>query len=67
MEKIEISVSNKITAGELKKLYAEKVNLPLNKYKLRFIYRGKEILNEHGLSLHELDNNSKIQVSICEI
>ena len=67
MEKTEISVSNKITAVELKKLYAGKVNLPLNKYKIRFLYRGKEILNEHGLFLHDLDNNSKIQVSIFEI
>ena len=67
MVKTELTVSNKINGGQLKRLYSEKVNIPLDKFKIRLIYRGKEILNDHGLFFHDLDNNSKIQVCVNEI
>jgi hypothetical protein len=67
MDKTEIVVSNKIKASELKRLYAERNNLSFNKVKIRFLYRGKEILNDHALFVHDLDNNSKIQVCINEL
>lgn len=67
MEKTELIVSNKMIANNVKKLYAERLNLSLSKFKIRFLYRGKEIMNHHSLSLYNLDSNSKIQVSINEI
>ena len=67
MDKMELTVSNKISGLDLKRLYAEKLNLTLDKFKIRLIFRGKEILNDHALYLHDIDNNSKIQVSVNEI
>jgi hypothetical protein len=61
------TVSNKTTGEQLKKLYADKTNCPLNKYKLRLLYKGQEISNEHPLFYHNIENNAKIHVSIAEL
>lgn len=62
-----MTVSNKLTAKELKSQYSEKANLPQTKYRIRLLYKGQEIKDEHPLYYHNMDNNSKIHVSICEL
>lgn len=67
MEETPFTISNKMTGIELKRLYSEKCNLPLKKYKIRLLYKGQEILDEHKLYFHNIDTNAKIHVNIADL
>jgi hypothetical protein len=63
----ELSVTGKTLGRDLKKLYADKHSLPADKFRLRLLYKGQEILDDHPLFYHKVTRNSKIQVSIAEL
>lgn len=52
---------------ELKKLYSNKTNQPLDKFRIRFLYKGQEIKDDHSLYMHTIEDGCKIQVSIASI
>jgi hypothetical protein len=60
-------VSNKIYGKELKALYADATNKPLNKYRLRLLLKGQEIRDDHPLFFYGIDEDNRIQVSIAEL
>lgn len=51
----------------IKEIYAEKTNQPLNKYRIRLLLKGQEIKDEHTLFMHNIDDGTKIQVSVASI
>lgn len=67
MEETAFTVSNKITGSELKILYSEKCNYPFKKYRIRLLYKGQEIKDDHQLYYHSIDNNAKIHVNIADL
>ena len=65
-KKIE-NVTNKTGIGDLKKKFAEIIGINLEKNKIRFLYKGFELLNENLLWYDKVENNSKIQCLITLI
>jgi hypothetical protein len=61
------SVSNKIKGSELKQIYSNTQNIPLDKYRLRLLYKGQEITDSHSLVFHNIDDNAKIHISIAKM
>lgn len=66
-EENSITLSNKSKGKDLKKMYSELKNLPLDKYRLRLLFKGQEIQDDHSLFYHNVENNARIQVSIAEL
>ncbi len=62
-----MSVSNMTSGSELKQLYAEISALSLKQFRLRMLYQGQEIADEHPLFYHNVQEGSRIQVSIREL
>lgn len=55
---------NSRTGKDIKLLFCEIMNLHMNNYKIRLLSKGHEILDEHLLYYHNLDeNNNKVQVT----
>jgi len=65
--KINLSLSNKKTGKDIKDLYLRTCNKSNDKYKLRLINRGFEILDEHVLSTHKFNKDFQVQVLMKEI
>lgn len=63
----QLTCTNKTSGKELKALYAELNSLSLKNFKLRFLFKGQEILDDHLLYYHNIMNNSKLQVSIADL
>jgi hypothetical protein len=66
-EEHSFNVSNKIKGIELKDLYSKKANKPLTNYKIRLLFKGQEIKDDHSVFYHNIENDSQIQVSIAEL
>lgn len=61
-------VSNKIKGSDLKGLYANATEISLDKYRIRLLYKGQEIADDHSLFYHNPDDVScRIQVSVVEL
>lgn len=58
----EIEISNIATGEELKKKFRKKNKIPIKEFTLRLFFAGNEIMNEHMLYQHKLENDYKIQV-----
>jgi hypothetical protein len=63
----QLSVTGKTLGKDLKRLYADKHSLSLDKFRLRMLFKGQEIIDDHPLFYHKIENNSKIQVSIADL
>lgn len=61
-----VKIQSNISCGELKRCFAQAKNISLEKYKIRALYNGSEVLDEHLLSQHSIGNNSKVQFVIQE-
>lgn len=57
-----LECSNKTTVKELKDLFAKKAKISRKEYSIRFLFKGQELLDEHLLCYHNIENMSKIQV-----
>ena len=63
----EFEVSNMISGKELKEIFAKKEGIDLKKRKLRMFFGGSEILDEHILVQHNLNDGYKIQFMIINL
>ena len=63
----EFEVSNMISGKELKEIFAKKEGIDLVKRKLRMFFGGSEILDEHILVQHNLNDGYKIQFMIINL
>lgn len=67
LKEIKLDVTNKTTGKEVKEMFSQQENFPLDKYKIRLFYTGQEIKDEHLLCYHNVVNGGKIQISCASI
>ena len=65
-KKIE-NITNKTKVEEIKKIFADKVGINIDKNKIRFFYKGFELLDENLLWYDKVENMAKIQCLITQI
>ena len=65
-KKIE-NITNKTKVEEVKKIFADKVDINIDKNKIRFFYKGFELLDENLLWYDKVENMAKIQCLITQI
>lgn len=61
---VSIETTNKTLVKDIKKKFAEKFGIDLEKFKIRLIYRGLELLDDNLLCYNGVDDMSKIHVMI---
>ena len=61
---IKIETTNKEKIINIKKNFADKININFDNYKIRFLYKGLELLDENLLCYNEVENMSKIQAIV---
>ena len=61
-KKYEVNVNNKFSGVELKNLFCNLSGINEEEYKLKFIFGGAEIKEEHFLYQFKLDNEYTIQI-----
>ena len=61
---IKIHATNKTKAKKLKEAFAKKMDIDLNTHKIRFLFRGQELLDDNRLCYNKVENMSKIQVMV---
>ena len=64
---IKIHATNRSKVSKLKEAFAKKMDMDLNKYKIRMLFRGQELLDENRLCYNKVENMSKIQVMANKI
>ena len=64
---IKIHATNKTKAKKLKEAFAKKMDIDLNTHKIRFLFRGQELLDDNRLCYNKVENMSKIQVMVNQI
>ena len=62
MKDYKLECTNKTTVKELKEKFSKKAKLPLSEYSIRFLFKGQELLDDHLLCYHKIEESSKIQV-----
>ena len=65
-KKIE-NITNKTKVEEVKKIFADKVGINIDKNKIRFFYKGFELLDENLLWYDKVEHMAKIQCLITQI
>ena len=65
-KKIE-NITNKTKVEEVKKIFADKVGINIDKNKIRFFYKGFELLDENLLWYDKVGNMAKIQCLVTQI
>lgn len=64
---LNIKVTNRTTGKEIKNAYLNAKKLNSNTNIVRIFYRGKEILDDHLMSYHDVENNSNFMVMVREL
>ena len=59
---IKIETTNKALVKDIKKIFCEKNDINFNEYKIRFFYKGLELLDDNLLCYNGVENMSKIHV-----
>ena len=65
-KKIE-NITNKTKVEEVNKIFADKVDINIDKNKIRFFYKGFELLDENLLWYDKVENMAKIQCLVTQI
>ena len=61
------NITNKTRVFEVKEKFAKKIDINMNEYKIRFFYKGFELLDENLLWYDNVENMAKIQCLITQI
>jgi hypothetical protein len=64
---VKLEVSNKNKVIEVKQMFADKIGIDMNHYKIRFLFKGQELIDENLLCYNNIENESKIQVVVNSI
>ena len=62
-----MEATNKTHVKKVKESFAKKMKIDLNTHKIRFLFRGQELLDENPLYLNNVQEGSKIQVMVNEL
>ena len=60
------NVTNKTKVIDVKKAFAKEMGIKYDKYNIRFLFKGQELINEHLLCYNNVENQSKIQVMVSK-
>lgn len=63
---ITLDVTNKTKVIDVKKAFAKQIKIKYDKYNIRFLFKGQELVNDHLLCYHNVENMSKIQVMVVK-
>lgn len=61
-EVYKLTVNQSVSGRELKKIYLTSLQEDVNKYRLRLIFNGSEIQDDHTIFSHGVCNESKVQL-----
>ena len=61
------NITNKTRVFEVKEKFAKKIDISMDEYKIRFFYKGFELLDENLLWYDNVENMAKIQCLITQI
>ena len=61
---IKIETTNKEKIKNIKQNFADKININYDDYKIRFLYKGLELLDENLLCYNGIENMSKIHAIV---
>ena len=64
---VTLDVTNKSKVIDVKKMFADKMDINMNHYKIRFLFKGQELIDENLLCYNNIENESKIQVMVNKI
>lgn len=64
---INLKVTNKTIVKSLKELFAKEMKINMNKQKLRLLFKGQELVDDHLLYYYNVGNDSKIQVMVSSM
>ena len=60
-------ITNKTSVNDIKKKFAEKASINIENFKIRFFYKGFELLDENLLWYDNIENHAKIKSIIIPI
>lgn len=60
----QIQVTNKTRVVDAKKLFAQNAGINYNNVKIRFLFKGQELLDDNLLCYNDVEDMSKIQVVV---
>ena len=61
------NITNKTRVFEVKEKFAKKIDINMDEYKIRFFYKGFELLDENLLWYDKVENMAKIQCLVTQI
>jgi len=61
-KKYDINVNNKVLCSDIKGIFSKLAEITEEEYKLRFIFGGTELKDEHFIYQYKIDNEYTIQV-----
>ena len=64
---IKLHVTNKMHVKKVKEAFAKKMEIDIKKHKIRFLFRGQELLDENPLYFNNVEEGSKIQVMVNQL
>jgi len=64
---VALDVTNKNKVIDVKKKFADKMGINMDNYKIRFLFKGQELIDENLLCYNNIENESKIQVMVNKI
>ena len=64
---VALDVTNKNKVIDVKKMFANKMGINMDNYKIRFLFKGQELIDENLLCYNNIENESKIQVMVNKI
>jgi hypothetical protein len=64
---VALDVTNKNKVIDVKKMFADKMGINMDNYKIRFLFKGQELIDENLLCYNNIENESKIQVMVNKI
>ena len=61
------NITNKTRVFEVKEKFVKKIDINMDEYKIRFFYKGFELLDENLLWYDKVENMAKIQCLVTQI
>ena len=64
---VKLNVTNKMKVKDVKKMFAENIGIDDEKCKIRFLFKGQELIDDNLLCYNNVENMSKIHVMVNQI
>ena len=64
---VKLNVTNKMKVKDVKKMFAENIGIDDEICKIRFLFKGQELIDDNLLCYNNVENMSKIHVMVNQI